>query len=138
MNDNKFILVLQVVKFSFRFRVLFIVFIFFILGFHLSKLKAEKSQAPYFYLLLRNSQKLCFQRFNFIANNLNCLKEHVKGLLRSLSLVRRHGKKNEGRYWSCGSLHHFRDKYPLRELCPKCPVRYLAKRHIKKEETNKD
>ncbi|KAK9086686.1 hypothetical protein Syun_029080 [Stephania yunnanensis] len=35
------------------------------------------------------------------------------------------------------SLDHFEDKCPLRELCPKCPVGYLAKRHVIKEGPNK-
>ncbi|KAK9135515.1 hypothetical protein Syun_014845 [Stephania yunnanensis] len=47
-------------------------------------------------------------------------------------------RRNEGRCWSCGSLHHFEDNWPLSELCPKCPVGYLAKRHVKKEGLNKD
>ncbi|KAK9097363.1 hypothetical protein Sjap_022860 [Stephania japonica] len=40
-------------------------------------------------------------------------------------------RRNEGRCWSCGSLQHFEDRCPLRELCPQCSVRYLAKRRVK-------
>ncbi|KAK9112290.1 hypothetical protein Scep_019809 [Stephania cephalantha] len=47
-------------------------------------------------------------------------------------------RRNEGRCWSCWTLHHFEDKWPLRELCPKCPVGYLAKRRVKNEGLKKD